>query len=611
MCGIAGIYTKMGSQSASSNKKSLLKAASALNHRGPDGHGLFMRNAIGLAHTRLSIVDLEGGTQPLHSPDDKLHVVANGEIYNYPDIHKPFLAQGGNSSTASDCEAILDVYQQYGSSGFAQLEGMFAFALFDDKSGKLFLARDRLGIKPLYYADTPSGLVFASEIKGLLPLLEGQINKQADINAEGLSSFLNYQFNSGRETIFRSIKRVLPGEYLEIDQQQRIMHHQYWSATQVEPREISLEEAMEEFASLFDEVMQAHLQADVPLGLFLSGGIDSSVMLAKLTEIYDQPLRTYSLGYKDAEDELQQANDLAHQFKTEHTPLTVTRDDLFGRIVHTIWATDDLMRDYACLPIAALSDAAAKDLKVVFSGEGGDEAFAGYRRYAPSLESTLKSWVFGSGGVKTRGQWSSRGIPKRALSDALRQTQPRKIFTQAWDDCPNNWSAMQKKQYVDLTTSLPDNLFVKSDRITMAFGLEGRVPFSDHRLVEFGLSLPNSVKYSNNRGKLLIRQWAETILPHEHLQRPKRGFHVPVKTWLSGKFLDQLTDKLLHNKAVQEWFDIAQCKVMFDAQKSGKNMCREIWGLMQFAIWHGLFVEGSDGINGARPNPIENPLDWI
>ena len=606
MCGIAGILNNQAKQ-ASPDKKSLKQAADALHHRGPDGHGLFIRNSIGLVHTRLSIVDLEGGTQPLHSADDSIHVVANGEIYNYPSVHKNFIAQGGKSTTESDCEAILAVYQQEGAKGFEQLVGMFAFALFDDKSETLYLARDRLGIKPLYYAETPLGFVFASEIKALLPLFEGQVNKQADINAEGLSSFLNYQFNSGRDTIFQSVKRVLPGEYLKIDQQQRITHHQYWSATRVEPREISLEEAMNEFSSLFDDVMHAHLQSDVPLGLFLSGGIDSSVMLAKLTDIYDQPLRTYSLGYKDAEDELQQANDLAYQFKTEHTPLSVTREDLFGRIVHTIWATDDLMRDYACLPMAALSDAAAKDLKVVFSGEGGDEAFAGYRRYAPSLESTLKAWVFGSGGVKTRGQWSSKSIPKRALSNALRQTQPREQFTQAWDDCPSHWSAMQKKQYVDLTTSLPDNLFVKSDRITMAFGLEGRVPFSDHRLVEFGLSLPDSVKYTNNRGKFLIREWAETILPHEHLQLPKRGFYVPVKAWLSGKFLHQLADKLLQNKAIQEWFDITQCNVMLEAQKSGKNLSREIWGLMQFAIWHRLFVEDL----GVTPNPIENPLDWI
>jgi asparagine synthase (glutamine-hydrolysing) len=280
---------------------------------------------------------------------------------------------------------------------------------------------------------------------------------------------------------------------------------------------------------------------------------------------------------------------------------------MFERIVHMVWATDDLMRDYACLPLAMLAEVAAKDLKVVFSGEGGDEAFAGYRRYADSLESKLKSWVFGSGGVKAHGQWSAGWRTSRAMSSALRDTSPRDIFKQAWADAPKHWSRMQKLQYVDLTTSLPDNLLVKSDRILMAHGLEGRVPFCDHRLVEFGLSLPDDVKYQQRRGKYLIRQWAEKVLPKDHLNLPKRGFHVPVAGWLSGQFLDQLEDKLMRNKAIQEWFEVKQCRKLFALQKAGKSYSREIWGMMQFAIWHGLFVEGRDAV----PTTRENPLDWI
>lgn len=597
MCGIAGVFLKQQTPS----QQQLEKAITALQHRGPDGHGIFVKDAVGLVHTRLSIIDLEGGAQPLHSLNQQLHVVANGEIYNYERVKQAHPQH--QSATQSDCEAILTCYQHHGAEGFEKLEGMFAFALYDDEKSCLYLGRDRLGIKPLYYAETSVGVVFSSEIKGILPLLE----QQADINAEALSSFLNYQFNTGRDTIFNNVKRVLPGEYLTINKEGSISYHQYWSGTSVAPRDIELDEAMEEFEFLFDSVMQDHLKSDVPLGLFLSGGIDSSIMLAKLSEIYPEPLRTYSLGYADAEDELSQANTLAAQFKTEHTPLTVSRDDLFNRIVHSIWASDDLMRDYACLPMAALSDRASQDLKVVFSGEGGDEAFAGYRRYAPSLENTLKSWVFGNGGIKTRGQWSSRKYAKQALGSALKQTQPRQAFKDTWNACPASWSMMQKKQYVDLTTSLPDNLFVKSDRISMAFGLESRVPFSDHRLVEFGLSLPDSVKYPERKGKYILRKWAEKVLPKEHLAMPKRGFYVPVKSWLSGDFLEQLNQKLLLNRAIQEWFDIEQCAKLFNGHKAGKNMSREIWGLMQFAIWHKLFVEQPQII----PTKNENPLDWI
>lgn len=611
MCGIAGVYHFRGAPDA----QRLQRAADALQHRGPDGRGIYCRKQVGLVHTRLAIVDLAGGDQPLHSADGRLHLVANGEIYNDPELRQSndrqsqttFNASGSADSldllTGSDCESILQAYYQRGIDGFQQLNGMFAFALYDERDDSLLLVRDRLGIKPLFYARTKTGVMFASELKGLLPLL----NQQPEVEPEALSGFLDYQFHSGEDTIFRQIKRVLPGQCLQIHADGRITEHQYWTARSVEPQNLSLNEAIEAFEQLFQQVMREHLRSDVPLGLFLSGGIDSSVLLAELAEKYDQPLRTYSIGFPEGKDELAQANTLAQQFGTQHTPLVLTNQEMFERIVHMVWATDDLMRDYACLPLAMLADVASQDLKVVFSGEGGDEAFAGYRRYAASPEATLKSWVFGSGGVKAHGQWSAGRYTAKARNSLLRDTTPRDIFKQAWADAPDHWSRMQKLQYVDLTTSLPDNLLVKSDRILMAHGLEGRVPFCDHRLVEFGLSLPDEVKYQQRRGKYLIRQWAEKVLPKDHLNLPKRGFHVPVAGWLSGDFLLQLEAKLLQNSAIIEWFDVERCRKLFALQRAGKSFSREIWGLMQFAIWYGLFVEG----RAAVPTTRENPLDWI
>ncbi|MEZ5536105.1 MAG: asparagine synthase (glutamine-hydrolyzing) [Thiolinea sp.] len=600
MCGIAGIYHFRGQP----DEARLQRAAQALQHRGPDGQNIFCHKRVGLAHTRLAIVDPEGGDQPLHSADQRLHLVANGEIYNDPALRERARQHSAAQPlTGSDCESILQVYQQQGIDGFKQLHGMFGFALYDEQTDDLLLVRDRLGIKPLFYARTESGLAFASELKGLLPLLD----KVPDIGPQALSGFLDYQFHSGKDTIFQQVRRVLPGQCLQIRADGQVIEHQYWSALDVQPQSLTLDEAIEAFEPLFHQVMREHLRSDVPLGLFLSGGIDSSVLLAELADTYDQPLRTYSIGFTEGKDELQQANALAEQFGTVHTPLILTHQEMFERIVHMVWATDDLMRDYACLPLAMLSDVAAQDLKVVFSGEGGDEAFAGYRRYVDSLEGRLKALVFGSGGVKAHGQWSAGRHTARARNPLLRETSPRDVFRQAWADTPENWSRMQKWQYVDLTTSLPDNLLVKSDRILMAHGLEGRVPFSDHRLVEFGLSLPDEVKYQQRRGKYLIRRWAEKVLPAEHLQLPKRGFHVPVAGWLSGTFLDQLEEKLLQNKAVTEWFEVPACRRLFAMQRAGKSYSREIWGLMQFAIWHGLFVEGRSAVPATR----ENPLDWL
>nr|HPQ97594.1 asparagine synthase C-terminal domain-containing protein [Thiolinea sp.] len=284
-----------------------------------------------------------------------------------------------------------------------------------------------------------------------------------------------------------------------------------------------------------------------------------------------------------------------------------TRAQLFERIAHTVWATDDLMRDYACLPLSLLAERAAQDLKVVFSGEGGDEAFAGYRRYADSVEGWLKALAFGTGGFRTHGEWGRRRETRAALSGALRAVDTRLPFRTHWAETPPDWSRMQQRQYVDLKTALPDNLLVKADRILMAFGLEGRVPFCDHRLVAFGLSLPDAVKYRQRRGKYLIRRWAEKVLPKDHLQRPKRGFYVPVPEWISGRFLDQLELVLLADRAVREWFDPIACRRLFDRQRSKGGCTRAIWGLMQFAIWHRFMVEQP----GLQPAVCENPLDVI
>jgi asparagine synthase (glutamine-hydrolysing) len=308
-------------------------------------------------------------------------------------------------------------------------------------------------------------------------------------------------------------------------------------------------------------------------------------------------------------DELDPATRIARHFGSVHSELRLGRDEILGRLVHSTWAGDDLMRDYASLPTSLLAERAAQDLKVVFSGEGGDESFAGYRRYRPNLEARLKALLFpGSGGFRTRGHWRGRRA-RRVFGPRLKAVAAarREPFVAAWQAAPRDWSYLQKAQYTDLTTALPDNLLVKADRMMMAFGLEGRVPFVDHRVVEFGLALPDALKLRGGQGKWLLKRWAERRLPRDHLYGPKRGFHVPIGEWMQGAFLDGLRSRLPANPAVREWFDAAGVRRLVDEQAAGGGAARELWCLLQFAVWHRLFVEQP----GLTPAPHEDPLEWI
>lgn len=582
--------------------------ADALSHRGPDDTGTYIDNRIGLGHTRLSIIDLNGGHQPLFSDDGNLALVANGEIYNYLELRKELIASGCHFLSHSDSETILHAYSSHGRNFITHLNGMFAFALYDKAAQTLTLARDRLGIKPLFYTQLPDGIAFASEIKALLPVLEGK----PEVNPAALIQFLQNQFNTGEATIIKGIYRLPPGEAMQIDASGRIERWRYWSALSVQPTDYDFATAAHEFDDLIDVVMHEHMRSDVPYGLFLSGGVDSAILLAMLNQFQDKPVRSFSVGYAETRmaDELDDAQRIAKQFNAEHTPLILDKETVFKSLVHTIWASDDLMRDYASLPTAILAQRASRELKVVFTGEGGDEVFAGYGRYR---KTNIQRWIQnliapGSGGFRTRGHWR-KPWPRKVFGSQLKAVNDsvRKPFIESWQTTPANWSDIQRSQYTDMTTALPDNLLVKADRMLMAFGLEGRVPFLDHRIVEFGLSLPDNLKVRPGQGKLFLKRWAERLLPQDHLYRKKRGFHVPVGDWLQGRYLAQLSDKLLHNKPIKQWFNTEGVKQMLVKHQAGKDASREIWGLMQFAIWHRLFIDNPGHIPAAE----EDPLDWI
>ncbi len=605
MCGIAGLILRDGRRP---DTRLLERMALRLAHRGPDDRGIHCAGPVGLAQTRLSIIGLATGHQPMVSEDGRLALVANGEVYNYRELNALLGARGRRPRTDSDSETILHAYAVHGLECLTQLRGMYAFALHDAHSGRLILGRDRLGIKPLFYVRLPDRIAFASEIKALLPALP----TRPDVAPGALRQFLQNQFASGEETLIAGIRRVLPGEALLIGRDLSVKRYRYWSALDIAPRELGLEEAHQMLDELMATAMREHMRSDVPFGLFLSGGVDSAVLAAMLHAHGAGRIKSFSVGYRDTTmaQELDGAARVANHFGLDHIALELELDRVFRRIPHSVWCADELMRDYASLPTSLLAETAGTQLKVVFSGEGGDEVFAGYRRYRPTpAERWIKSMFHPrSGGFRTRGNWAGRWH-RRLFSPALRAApEPdRTPFLRAWRETPASWSDLQRRQYTDLVTALPDNLLVKTDRMLMGFGVEGRMPFLDHRLVEFGLSLPDRLKVRGHEGKWLLKRWAAPRLPPGHLERPKRGFHVPVGDWLRGDLVEQVGHRLAHNRGVRDWFQVESIPALVTTRRRGRGGGRELFGLMQFAIWHRLFVEQP----GLEPSPDEDPLEWI
>ena len=607
MCGIAGIIAS--APLTPLQRARLEAAAAALHHRGPDDAGIALEGQVGFVHTRLSIIDLAGGHQPIATPDGRLSGVVNGEIYNYVELRDPFIARNGYTPlTHSDSESALQVLFAEGIDGFKRLNGMFALAIHEPGRRRVVLARDRLGIKPLYYSVQPGFVAFGSELKAVLALLDAV----PAVNPDAVAQFLEHEFQGGEDTAFAGIRRVPPGVALSIDYDLTITRQRWWSLTDVQPEKMDQPEAERRFSALMEQVMTEHMRADVPFGLFLSGGVDSSLLCALLTRMHGQAIESFSVGYSvdRQRNELDAAQTIARRFGTRHTSLEITPEALLARIPHAIWSTDELMRDYAVLPTSMLAERTRQSLKVVFTGEGGDEVFAGYARYR---KLAIQRWAAnlvapGSGGFRTQGRWP-RGLIRQVFAPALRAAAGgfRQPQIDAWRAAPRSWSALQKAQHNDLVTALPDNLLVKVDRSLMAFGVEGRVPYLDHRIVEFGLALPDALKVRGKIGKHFLRQWGLQYVPHDHLFQVKKGFHVPIGTMLSADFLARLGPLLAASPAMAQWFDPAGIRAMFAAHARTNAHTEHIWGLLHFAIWHRIFVEQG----GRQPALAEDPLDYL
>lgn len=605
MCGIAGIASRSGKI----DNELLSTMAQRMAHRGPDDSGSYCHHWAGLAHTRLSIIDLNTGHQPLIDDTGQLILIANGEIYNHKELRRELQAKGRVFQTHSDSEVILHAYAEYGIDCLEHLHGMFAFALLDRRLDRLLLARDRLGIKPLFVATLPDAILFASEIKALLPGLP----HGPRVNPGALAQFLQVNFSTSRQTLFEGVERLLPGEAMLIEPNCSIRRWRWWSPNDIQPWTGSFQDATDYFDGLMQEVIEHHTRSDVPWGLFLSGGLDSSTLAALLAADRNS-IQAWTVGFNtdDVHNETAAARSIAETIGLSLKTLDLDPIQLFDLLPHTLWAADELMGDYANLPVSVLAQQAAQTHKVVFSGEGGDEVFAGYGRYRSPA---VKRWLLqlsapGSGGFRTHGNFS-RHTHKGLFSTSLRTAmdQWRRPYIEAWQSCPREFTPLQRMQSIDITTWLPDDLLVKADRMLMAWGVEGRVPFLDHRIVMFGLSLPDNFKIKARSGKVFLRQWAEKRLPRNTLQGRKKGFTVPVGRWLSGDTVRRLSTCLPENTGIKEWFDTGAVRELVRRQQHGdKHITGQLWTLVQFAVWYRLWFE----LKITRPPPEQlDPLDIL
>jgi asparagine synthase (glutamine-hydrolysing) len=581
MCGISGV---MATAPGSVPEGAVAAMGAALAHRGPDGMRGYREDAVAMTHNRLAIVDLETGDQPLREPGGAA-LIANGEIYNDPELRAALA--GAPFATRSDCEAPLFLYRRDGAGFASALRGMWAIALHDPQAGRLLLSRDPFGIKPLYYAELPvGGLAFASEPQALLA--GGFARRDADPRA--LAELLQMQFTTGRRTVFPGIHRVLPGETLVVAAGAIVERHRHAAL----PRggAVAADEAVASAsidAALADSV-RAHRRADVPYGLFLSGGIDSSAVLALMARLDERPVRAFTAFFPDAaaSDERAAAAAVAASCGAAREEVAVTRADFFAELPAIAAAMDDPAADYATVPTWILARAARRaGIKVVLSGEGGDELFGGYGRY----RSAMRPWWLGGRAMRRRGTMDGLGILRDGVAGGWRDG----IAAAERDARVGGRSRLQAAQAVDCADWLPNDLLAKLDRCLMAHGVEGRTPFLDPVVAAAAFRLPDRLKIQDGRGKWILRRWLSATLPAADAFARKRGFTVPVGDWIlgAGARLGQLVARqpgvaaVAHPAAVERLF-----------ARGGRREGFAAWTLLFLALWHRRHVMGEPVAGG-------------
>ena len=608
MCGIAGYVG--WHRDADASAAELRAMVDVIRHRGPDEAGYFVAPGVALGMRRLSIIDLAGGSQPVPNEDGTIQVVFNGEIYNYRELQKQ-LAGRHDFRSSSDTEVLVHLYEEHGQRLVQSLRGMFAFALWDSRQQRLLIARDRLGIKPLYYWETSEGVAFASELKSLRALE----SFPGDIDLRALGNYLALGYVPDPECIFRGVKKLEPGHVLTWEREHGVRIERYWSPVVPENSTIGEQEAVEELRRLLTESVRYRLIADVPLGAFLSGGVDSSAVVAEMARQLDRPVKTFSVGFEEPGfNEAPHAAEVARAIGTDHTELVV-RPDVDAIVEQVIDAFDEPFADSSAIPTLLVSALARKHVKVVLSGDGGDELFGGYTRYADfqqrsvALPAPVRHWI---GTVAKRLPHSTRG--RNRLLELSRSARGRyagmvahalpleeggiakAAVTRAsaeLDDLLAPWFQQARGRdlatqvmFVDTVSYLPGDILTKVDRMSMAVSLEARVPLLDHHMVEFAFSLPSRLKLRNSEGKWILRKAIEGLVPESVLSKPKHGFSVPLKLWFRNELRHRLEDLLDRDAPIFEYVEHGAVRRVIEEHLTGRRSRTSLlWRLLVLNLW--------------------------
>ena len=628
MCGIAGFadtdFTSFADPERVRDAEYLVQRMCAvIRHRGPDDEGVRAEPGAALGMRRLSIIDLATGHQPIRNEDATIWVVFNGEIYNFRELRADLAARGHRFYTSTDTETIVHAYEEWGEGAFARLRGMFGIALWDRGTATLLLARDRLGIKPLYYAERNGRLYFGSELKSLLAT--GAIERRIDIAA--LEHYLAFLYTPGDQAIFSGVRKLPPGHLLRWRRgTSRVVA--YWTPPRDETPVTDEHEAADALLDHLRDAVRSHLVSDVPLGAFLSGGIDSSLVVGLMAAASDRPVKTFSIGFDEPEwDELDAARTVARHFGTDHHEFVV-RPDALAIADRLVQHFDEPFGDSSAIPTWYVSEMARRHVTVVLSGDGGDELFGGYDRYLPHPAVAMFDRLAVPGARAAAG-WLGHRLPRgatgrRFLQHVAERPVERYIdavsFFSAEDrrallaldvrspshGTPESRLAAQfagtahlpfgsRMMRADLVTYLPEDVLTKVDRMSMAHSIESRVPLLDHRLAEYALRLPLHLKIRQGARKHLLKQVAGRLLPAEILNRPKQGFGVPLAVWCRGRLREAFTD-VLRSASVRQrgYFEPAEVDRLLQEHLTGRrNHDLRLWQLYMFELWHRHYADGA------------------
>ncbi|GAB4486959.1 MAG: asparagine synthase (glutamine-hydrolyzing) [Thermodesulfovibrionales bacterium] len=628
MCGICG---RINLNEAPVDRALLERMTGSLAHRGPDDSGIYLKGRAGLGHRRLSVIDLSPlGHQPMANEDGTLWIVFNGEIYNFPALREGLLGRGHVFRSKTDTETILHLYEEYGTECLRHLRGMFAFAIWDERTQALFLARDRVGKKPLYYRCGSGSFAFGSEIKAILE--DDAVPRRPDLLA--VHHYLTYQYVPAPWTAFEGIRKLPPGHWLLLKDGE-VTTRRYWTLPYLPKLALSTDELKEEIVSRLREATRLRMISDVPLGAFLSGGVDSSAVVACMAGLSDRPVKTFSIGFQEAAyNELRFARTIAERFGTDHTEFIVEPRavDILEKIV---WHYNEPFADSSAIPTYYVSKLAREHVTVILNGDGGDESFAGYGRYAalafsqrlhrflPSSAACLllraimplphgkdptnivwRAKRFLQEYVKpdeTRnGHWlchfstdMKTGLYAPAFAEQAGRTDSFELLYERYREVEAS-DFLDKTLYADVMMYLPDDLLIKVDVASMAHSLEARSPFLDHEFMEFAARIPSGLKLKGTTTKYILKEALRGMLPDGILFREKMGFGVPLDHWFRGDLKQMAYDTLLSERAVARgYFRPERVRQILDEHATGAwNWHSHIWNLLMLELWHRVFIDG-------------------